>query len=192
MKHNLSPIKYQLNINSDEKQMWSDFAREHFRGNMARMIRTLVNHGINNGYVENSGIPEEMTSVIESIENQTASTGERIGSFQSDLTIIKTLLSKLLENQSNSYMAYQTSMKPSLEELVRRVIFNYVDTQQRLVDIEEMYSYLQTSSDEVRQFLYTENSKLPGGAKIAISLMLEEAVRELGFKNSQEVNIYDF
>lgn len=190
--------KYQLQIDIDEKNLWQNFANEKFRGNLARMIRTLVNHGILNGYDENSGIPEELNIIISSIQTNSEQTSDKVTSFESDLTIIKSLLSKLLQKESNYVMNYQSAVSLPLEDLVYQRVYEYVKSQNRVIIVEELLPYLVHTSIECKRFIASEDLKIPSGGKIALVFILEEVTRELiekgeiTVKTTQGMNKYDF
>ena len=193
-----STTKYQLQLEFNEKNQWQEFANDKFRGNLARMIRILVNHSILNGYNENSSIPEELVNSISSIQVNSEQTGEKVTSFGSDLIIIKNLLSKLLQKESEYVQNYQSTISLPLEDLVYQRVYEYVKSQKRIVVVEELLPYLLRTSIESKRFIASEDLKLPSGGKIAIAFILEEVMMELTEKGeidiikAQGANKYDF
>lgn len=198
VKHTNSTTKYQLQLNTDEKNLWQKFADDNFRGNLARMIRTLVNHSILKGYDDNSRIPEELESVISSIQANSEQTSNKVGSFESDLTIIKNLLSKLLQKSSEHVMSYQNSISVPLEDLVQERVYEYVKSQKWVIMVEELIDYLVSSCIECKRYITREDLKIPSGGKIALAFILEDVTRELIDKGEIDVssiqggNRYDF
>lgn len=190
--------KYQFQLNKNEKIIWQNFAENNFRGNLARMIRTMVNHSILNGYDEYSGIPEELNILISSIQNNSEQTKGKVKSFESDLTIIKSLLSKLLQKQSDYIINYQNDISLPLEDLVYQRAYEYVKSQNREITVEELLPYLVSTSIECKRFIASEDLKLPSGGKIALAFILEEVMKELLEKceidaiHTQGTNKYDF
>lgn len=198
MKHrNITP-KYQFQLESNEKNQWQEFANENFRGNLARMIRTIVNHSILNGYHENSGIPEELNVLISSIQSNSEYTSEKVNSCESDLIIMKNLLSKLLQKQSEYVISSQSDSSLPLEDLVYQRVYEYVKSQNRLILVEELLPYLVSTCVECKRFLASEDLKLPSGGKIALAFILEEVTKDLVEKGEIDIiktegrNKYDF
>jgi len=171
-------MKYQLQLQDTEKAAWQDFANQHFRGNLARMIRTLVTHGMVNGF-ETSQVPEELTQTIGSVLEDTSRTRDKVDSFDNDLTIIKSLLSQLLQKESPVIHHMQTDFSVPLEEIIRHRVREYLLEKERAVSVEEMLSFLNETSVEARRWLAQEDSKLPAGGKIALAFIVEDTLKQL-------------
>lgn len=110
-------VKYQLRIEQDEKIRWMEYAKQYYGGNLARMIRTVVNQKIS-GISDTPELPEEITEAINVLTENSEQNNSRIESFESDLMIIKSLLSQLLQKQSNHIMQYSTSPSLPLRDIV--------------------------------------------------------------------------
>ena len=198
MKHRNTTSKYQFQLDFNEKNQWQEFANDNFRGNLARMIRTIVNHSILNGYSENSGIPEELNVLISSIQSNPEHTSEKVNSFESDLIIVKNLLSKLLQKQSEYVISSQSEVTLQLEDLVYQRAYEYVKSQNRIVLVEEILPYLISTGVECKRYLASEDLKLPSGGRIALAVILEEVTKdlieqgEIDVNNLKGGNRYDF
>ncbi|MCH8908976.1 MAG: hypothetical protein IH840_17975 [Candidatus Heimdallarchaeota archaeon] len=100
-------------------------------------------------------------------------------SLESDLTIIKNLLSRLLQTQSNVIMEYQTSISVPLEDMVYQRVYESVESKERKVTVEEILPYLLQTSTEAKRFLAKEDQNLPAGGKISLSFILEDVLKQL-------------
>ncbi|OLS24819.1 MAG: hypothetical protein HeimC2_21250 [Candidatus Heimdallarchaeota archaeon LC_2] len=180
-----SRVKYQLQLETSEKVSWQNHANLHHRGNLARMIRTMVNQSIlRNELDEQDNLNDRIDQAIESIRESSDRTSHKVGSLEDDLMIIKSLLSKLLQTQSQFVSEYQTSISLPLEDIVYQQVFEFVESKERIVAVEEILPYLSETSLECKRYIAKEDQKLPAGGKIAVSFILGEVLKELFEKTS--------
>ncbi|MCH8908038.1 MAG: hypothetical protein IH840_13200, partial [Candidatus Heimdallarchaeota archaeon] len=144
------------------------------------MIRTLVNRSILETDLEElDGSSSKLDRVVKSIHQDSQRTSDKVDSLESDLTIIKNLLSKLLQTQSRVIMEYQTSISVPLEDMVYQRVYEFVESKERKVLVEEILPYLLETSIEAKRFLAKEDQNLPAGGKIALSFILEDVLKQL-------------
>ncbi|MCY3414885.1 MAG: hypothetical protein INQ03_24760 [Candidatus Heimdallarchaeota archaeon] len=191
MNEEIHPFTVHIRISDEEKNSWSSHAKTYFRGNLSRMIRTIINQSIVN-HSDSDDFSDQLDEEVETMRKTSFETFDKISSLESDLQIIKTLLSKLLQKQSESISKYQSSSGLPVEDLVYQRVFEYVRSQERMISADEVISYLLKSCVECRRYLAAEEQKIPGGSRIAIAFILEEVIGELGLEDDQGGNIYDF
>ncbi|MCH8908078.1 MAG: hypothetical protein IH840_13400 [Candidatus Heimdallarchaeota archaeon] len=121
--------KFQIQLEKEELDIWKNFAKLYHRGNLSRMIRTLVNRSILETDLEElEGSSSKLDRVVKSILQDSQRSPDKVDSLESDLTVIKNLLSRLLQTQSNVIMKYQTSISVPLEDMVNQQVYEYVES----------------------------------------------------------------
>ena len=127
--------RYQIRLEDVERHFWQNYANRYFRGNLAKMIRTFVTHAILSGDLEkDSELPDEIVDAINDIKSNSKLTTETVGSFQSDLVILKSLLSQIINSQvmvvnNRSENVTVKSTEIELKEIMR----NYLEEQENYV-----------------------------------------------------------
>ena len=109
--------RFQIRIDSSERLIWQQYANQHFRGNLAKMIRSLVTQGILSSELDQqSDVMDEIIDLIYDIKSSSMDTTSQVESFDNDLKIMKSLLSQLVDNQLSKILEHEDSEDPESEE----------------------------------------------------------------------------
>ncbi|MHA2030595.1 MAG: hypothetical protein ACXAC2_10895 [Candidatus Kariarchaeaceae archaeon] len=183
--------RYQIRIEDEERLFWQEYANQYFRGNLAKMIRTLVTQAILSGDFEKNGeLPDELYDLITEIKSSSTMTTEHVRSFQSDLTLMKSLLSQIV-NFSTSNQFSETQTTTPNEHQLKNVILEFVESQDLFVTTTDLLSHL----NDVESML---SDQFKDNDRIQIKLLLEEVQDELYEETGEERflrtggNQYDF
>ncbi|MHA2029700.1 MAG: hypothetical protein ACW99Q_09945 [Candidatus Kariarchaeaceae archaeon] len=190
VQHKTMP-RYQIRIEDEERLFWQEYANQYFRGNLAKMIRTLVTQAILTGDFEKNGdLPDELYDLITDIKSSSTMTTEHVRSFQSDLTLMKSLLSQIV-NFSTSNQSSETQPTTPDGHQLKSVIHKFVESQDLFVTTSNLLSHLR----EVEPKFYDQ---FKDNDQIHVKLILEEVQDELYEETGDERflrpggNQYDF
>ena len=112
-----SMSRFQIRIDSAERLIWQQYANQHFRGNLAKMIRSMVTQGILASELDQqSDMMDEIIDLIYDIKSSSMDTTSQVESFDNDLKIMKSLLSQLVDTQLSKFLEPNDSEESRDEE----------------------------------------------------------------------------